>query len=111
MPDIRQFEGWHNSGIVWMDVIRILPVPPIPPNMSGMQAITEKKLAAFEKKLGELGILSQEIKRLDRQVMELRERIDAPKDWSLMAGRLRDTRIAREADAMGRDIRRKQAKP
>lgn len=69
------------------------------------------KLAAVEKKLTELSGLSKEVKRLDKQVTELRKKIEAPKDWRLMVGRLPDTKMTREAFALGREIRRKQMKP
>jgi hypothetical protein len=41
----------------------------------------------------------------------LSKKIEAPKDWRLMVGRMADTKIAREADALGREIRKKQADP
>ncbi len=77
----------------------------------GMQSAIEKKFVAVEKKLTELSALSKEVKRLDKQVTELRKKIDAPKDWRLMVGRLKDTKIAREADALGREFRRNQTQP
>jgi predicted nucleic acid-binding Zn-ribbon protein len=77
----------------------------------GMQSVIEKKFVAVEKKLTELSVLSKEVKRLDKQVTELRKKIDAPKDWRLMVGRLKDTKISREADALGREFRRNQTQP
>jgi hypothetical protein len=66
-----------------------------------MQSATEKKLAAVEEKL----------KKLEKKVAGLSKKIEAPKDWRLMVGRLADTKIAREADALGAEIRRKQTNP
>jgi len=50
----------------------------------------------------------EKVKKLEKEVASLSKKIEAPKDWRLMVGRLADTRIAREADALGREIRRKQ---
>ena len=76
-----------------------------------MQSATLKKLAAVEEKLNELSALPQAIKRLDKQVMELRKKVETPKDWKLMVGRLTDNKITREAVALGAEIRRKQTDP
>jgi len=76
-----------------------------------MQSATEKKLAAVEKKLAELSGLGEKVTQLEKKLVGLSKKIEAPKDWRAMVGRLADTKIAREADALGREIRRKQTKP
>jgi septal ring factor EnvC (AmiA/AmiB activator) len=81
---------------------------PISTRVPNMQSATAKKLAAVEEKLAELSRLGKKIKKLEKEVASLSKKIEAPKDWRLMVGRLADTKIAREADALGREIRRKQ---
>lgn len=76
-----------------------------------MQSATEKKIAAFEERLTELSGLREEIKRLEVQVAILSRKIETPKDWRAMVGRLPDTKITREAVALGAEIRRKQTDP
>lgn len=76
-----------------------------------MQSATEKKLAAVEEKLAELSGLGKKFKKLEKEVACLSKRIEAPKDWKLMVSRLADTKIAREAVALGAEIRRKQTDP
>lgn len=73
-----------------------------------MQATTTEKLAAVEEKLAELSGLAKKVKKLEKEVASLSKKIEAPKDWRLMVGRLADTKISREADALGREIRRNQ---
>jgi DNA-binding transcriptional regulator/RsmH inhibitor MraZ len=73
-----------------------------------MQSTTEKKFAAVEEKLAELSGLGKKLKKLEKEVASLSKKIEAPKDWRLMVGRLADTKIAREAVALGAEIRRKQ---
>jgi len=48
---------------------------------------------------------------LEKVVAGLSKKIEEPKDWRAMVGRLADTKITREAVARGREIRRKQTKP
>ena len=84
---------------------------PVSPMNSIMQSATKKRFAAFEEKLAELSGLGKTIKKLEKQVAGLSKKIDAPKDWRLMVGRLADTKIAREAVALGAEIRRKQTAP
>lgn len=84
---------------------------PVSTSVSTMQSTTAKKLAAVEEKLAELSGLGKKIKKLEKEVASLSKKIEAPKDWRLMVGRLADTRISREADALGREIRRKQTDP
>jgi predicted nucleic acid-binding Zn-ribbon protein len=76
-----------------------------------MQSATEKKLAAVEEKLAELSGLGKKVKRLEKEVAGLSKRIEVPKDWRAMVGRLADTKISREAVALGAEIRRKQTDP
>lgn len=76
-----------------------------------MKSATEKKLAAVEEKLAELSGLGKKIQKLEKEVAGLSKKIDAPKDWRLMVGRLADTKISREAVALGAEIRRRQTKP
>ena len=73
-----------------------------------VQSATAKKLAAVEEKLAELSGLGKKIKKLEKEVASLSKKIEAPKDWRLMVGRLADTKISREAVALGAEIRRKQ---
>jgi len=80
-------------------------------NLSSMQSATDKKLAAVEEKLAELSGLGKKVKRLETVVAGLSKKSEEPKDWRAMVGRLADTKIAREAVALGREIRRKQTKP
>ena len=80
-------------------------------SISNMQSATEKKLAAVEEKLAELSGPGKKIKKLEKEVAGLSKKIEAPKDWRAMVGRLPDTKITREAVALGREIRRKQTKP
>jgi predicted nucleic acid-binding Zn-ribbon protein len=83
-------------------------VKPVPAIVANMQATTIKKLAAVEEKLAELSGLAKKVKKLEKEVASLSKKIEAPKDWRLMVGRLADTKIAREADALGREFRRNQ---
>jgi len=76
-----------------------------------MQSTTEEKLAAVEEKLAKLSGLGAKIKRLEKEVAGLSKKIEAPKDWRLMVGKLPDTQMTREAVALGQEIRRKQTKP
>jgi hypothetical protein len=59
-----------------------------------MQTTVTERLSALEKKFA----------ALSRQLAQ-------PKNWRRVAGTLRDTKLAREADALGRQYRAKQAKP
>lgn len=86
----------------------ILAVKPVPAIVANMQATTIEKLAAVEEKLAELSGLAKKVKKLEKEVASLSKKIEAPKDWRLMVGRLADTKIAREADALGREFRRNQ---
>lgn len=76
-----------------------------------MQSATDKKLAAVEEKLAELSVLGKKFKRLEKEMICLSKKIEAPKDWRAMVGRLPDNQISRDADALGREMRRKQTDP
>ena len=76
-----------------------------------MKSATEKRIAAFEERLTELSGLRDKIKRLETKLAILGKKIEAPKDWRLMVGRLPDNKMSREAVALGREIRRSQNKP
>lgn len=86
----------------------ILAVNPFSATVEIMQSVTAKKLAAVEEKLTELSGLSKKVKKLEKEVASLSKKIEAPKDWRLMVGRLADTKISREAVALGAEIRRNQ---
>ena len=76
-----------------------------------MQTVAQKKLTAVEKKLAALSGLGKQVKKLEKDLAGLSKRLDAPRDWRHAVGTLADTKMAREADAMGRQIRRKQTSP
>jgi hypothetical protein len=59
-----------------------------------MQMTVTKRVAALEKKFAALS-----------------RKLDQPKDWRRAVGTLRDTRLAREADELGRKYRARQRKP
>lgn len=80
-------------------------------NFSIMKSATEKKLASIEEKIAVVRKLGKKMEKMEKDLAELSRKIDAPKDWRLMVGRLADTRISREAVALGAEIRRKQTKP
>jgi len=84
---------------------------PVTVHLSGMQSVAEKKLVAFEKKIDALHSIGDEVKRLEKQMVEIRKQLDARKDWRKLVGTLTDNPIAREADAFGREIRKKQKTP
>ena len=60
----------------------------------GMQSTVTKRLSALEKK-----------------VAALSRKLSGPKDWRRAVGTLRDTKLAREADELGRRYRARQTKP
>jgi hypothetical protein len=76
-----------------------------------MQTVEKRKLTAVEKKLAALSGLGRQVKKLEKDLTGLSKRLDAPKNWRHAVGTLSDTKLAREADALGRAIRRKQTKP
>jgi len=48
---------------------------------------------------------------LERKFAALSRKLSQPKDWRRAAGTLRDTKLAREADEMGRQYRAAQKRP
>ena len=59
-----------------------------------MQSTVTKRLSALEKKFAALS-----------------RKLNQPKDWWRAVGTLRDTKLAREADELGRQYRARQRKP
>jgi hypothetical protein len=55
--------------------------------------------------------VTQRLSALEKKFAALSRKLAQPKDWRRAVGMLRDTKLAREADAMGRQYRAKQAKP
>jgi len=55
--------------------------------------------------------LSERLTALEKKFVALSQKVDQPKDWRLAVGKLRDTKLAREADELGRQYRAKQKKP
>jgi hypothetical protein len=55
--------------------------------------------------------LTQRLTALERKVGDLSQKLAQPKDWRQAVGTLRDTKLAREADKLGREYRAKQVKP
>lgn len=76
-----------------------------------MQTVVTKQLAAVEKKLAELSELGEHVKKLKQDFAGLSKRLDARKEWRNAVGALANTKVSREADAMGSRIRRNQTKP
>ena len=48
---------------------------------------------------------------LEKKFAALRRKLSQPKDWRQAVGALRDTKLAREADELGRQYRAGQKKP
>ena len=55
--------------------------------------------------------VTQRLSALEKKVAALSRKSVQPKDWRRAVGTLRDTKLAREADEMGRQYRTKQVKP
>jgi hypothetical protein len=55
--------------------------------------------------------VAQRLTALEKKFTALSKKVDNPKDWRRAVGTLRDTTLAREADALGRQHRAKQKKP
>lgn len=53
----------------------------------------------------------ERIAALEKAVADLNAKVNQPKDWRKAVGMLRDTSLAREADALGREHRTQQTKP
>ncbi len=52
-------------------------------------------------------VMNKRLEAVENRLAEISERLDKPKSWRNVAGTLSDTKLSREADAMGRMIRRK----
>ena len=76
-----------------------------------MQSATENKLAAIEEKIAAVEELGKKMDKMERDLAGLITRVDAPKNWRSAVGMLRDTKVSREADELGREFRRNQTKP
>jgi len=76
-----------------------------------MQTVTHKELAAVEKKIDALNLLGKKVRQLEKELADLTKRIETPRDWRNAVGTLTDNPMSREADALGREFRRKQKKP
>jgi len=76
-----------------------------------MQTVTHKELAAVEKKIDALNLLGKKVRKLEKELADLTKRIETPRDWRNPVGTLTDNPMSREADALGREFRRKQKKP
>ena len=48
---------------------------------------------------------------LEKKVAALNRKLNQPKDWQRAVGTLRDTKLAREADELGRQYRTRQKRP
>ena len=55
--------------------------------------------------------VTERLSALEKKFAALSKKVDQPKDWRRAVGTLRDTPLAREADALGRQHRAKQKKP
>ena len=64
------------------------------PNLVAVQTTVTKRLAALERKFAALS-----------------RKLSQSKDWRRAVGMLRDTKLAREADELGRRYRAQQTKP
>ncbi len=76
-----------------------------------MQTVTQKELAAVEKRIDALKPLEKKVRKLEKEMDGLIKRIESPRDWRDVVGSLTDNPVAREADALGREFRSKQRKP
>jgi hypothetical protein len=55
--------------------------------------------------------VTQRLTALEKKFAVLSQQVGQPKDWRRVVGTLRDTKLAREADELGRQYRAKQKKP
>jgi hypothetical protein len=55
--------------------------------------------------------VTERLSALERKFASLTRKLKQPKDWRRAAGTLRDTKLAREADELGRQYRARQRKP
>ena len=55
--------------------------------------------------------VSQRLSALEKKFTALSQKLNQPKDWRRAVGMLQDTKLAREADELGRQYRARQRKP
>ena len=55
--------------------------------------------------------VTKRLSALEKKFAALSRKLSQPKDWRQVAGTLRDTELAREADELGREYRARQRKP
>ena len=79
--------------------------------MQIMQVTAEEKLATLEEKVSTLSVLGEQIRRLEADLAALHRKIAKAQGWKAMVGGVEDTKIAREADALGRKFRNSETLP
>jgi hypothetical protein len=55
--------------------------------------------------------VAQRLTSVEKQLAALTRKMNGPKDWRNAVGTLRDTKLAREADELGRRYRAGQKRP
>ena len=55
--------------------------------------------------------VTKRLSALEKKFTALSRKLNQPKDWRRAVGTLRDTKLAREADELGRRYRARQRKP
>ena len=55
--------------------------------------------------------ITKRLSTLERKFAALNRKVNQPKDWRRAVGMLRDTKLAREADELGKQYRARQRKP
>jgi hypothetical protein len=55
--------------------------------------------------------LSARLAELEQKVAALSDKVEQPKDWRAAVGKLRDTKLNREADEIARQMRASGKKP
>lgn len=76
-----------------------------------MENATAKKRSAAksnESLLAKFKVMGKKIHPLEKELPELRQKLEAPKDWRNAVGMLKDPKVSHEADALGREFRKKQ---
>ena len=56
-------------------------------------------------------IVSKRLSGLEKKFAAPSRKLNQPKDWRRAVGTLRDTKLAQEADELGRQYRARQRKP
>ena len=94
--------------------VTILLSTPFPPG-NYFAETPSVNLIVFERKAARFHIMNstvtQRLSALEKKVAALSRKSAQPKDWRRAVGTLRDTKLAREADELGRQYRTKQVKP